>query len=250
MHQLDHLVVHGGLARPPRDVAAQLADTLTAPRKGDASVRSRWWIVLTVIVVLAVGFGGIGAALLFGATPAPESRSPDGTPSSGPGQAASFELRQVYFQESGDIARQPPLAPGPAGGGKDATRNLLRVDCQLAPRPMAPDDKVILCDTFGFRYGLGPSELSAGAVADAIALQGQTSGWVVQVTLTPDAAAVFADVTARVAALGPPLNQLAIVLNGAVVSAPRVEEPINGGALQITGDFTQDEAQALAASLV
>ena len=48
---------------------------------------------------------------------------------------------------------------------------------------------------------------------------------------------------------GPPLNQLAIVLNGAVVSAPAVQEPISGGVLQITGSFTQEEAEALAASL-
>ncbi len=213
-------------------------------------MRSRGWVVVTVVVVLAVVFAGLGAALFMGGGASEPGPTP--TPSSptlGPGQATSFELRQVYFQESGKIQRKPPIAPGPAEGGKDATGDLLRIDCSFAPLPTAPTDKVILCDSFGFRYGLGPSELPADAVADAVALRGTDGGWAVQVSLTDQAASVFADVTKRVSQLGPPLNQLAIVLNGAVVSAPVVQEPINGGVLQITGDFTQSEAEALASSL-
>jgi preprotein translocase subunit SecD len=206
---------------------------------------------VTVVVVLAVVFAGLGAALLVGggaSEPAP-TPSPTG-PTPGAGQAAKFELRQVLFQESGGIKRKPPLRPGPAEGGADATRDLLRVDCDLQPRPTAPDDNVILCDSFGFRYGLGPSELSGGGVADAVALQGEaTDDWFVSVTLTEEAAATFEDVTKRVSVLGPPLNQLAIVLNDAVVTAPVVQEPIKGGELQISGTFTQAEAEALATAL-
>ena len=146
-------------------------------------------------------------------------------------------------------ARAPPLRPGPAKGGKDATGDLLRIDCNLPPRPTSPDDNVILCDSLGFRYGLGPSEVPADGVAEAIALQGAFDDWVVQVTLTDAAASVFEDVTKRLSTLGPPLNQLAIVLNGAVVSAPAVQEPIKGGVLQITGKFTQADAEALATAL-
>ena len=218
-------------------------------------MRSRGWVVVTVIVVLAVVFAGLGAALLMGggASETDSTPSPSGAPSGaapGAAEATSFELRQVYFQESGGIQRKPPLRPGPAKGGKDATGDLLRIDCDLQPRPTAPDDNVILCDSFGFRYGLGPSELSGGGVADAIALQGQASSdWTVQVTLTAEAAATFEDVTRRVSAFGPPLNQLAIVLNDAVVTAPVVQEPIKGGVLQINGRFTQAEAEALATAL-
>jgi len=209
-------------------------------------VRSRGWVAVTVVVILAVAFAGLGAALVVGggsdqgATPSPSQS--EVTP-------GIFELRQVLFQESGETQRRPPLPPGPAEGGKNATRDLLRIDCDLPARPMAADDNVILCDSFGFRYGLGPSELPAGAVDQAIALQGQAGDWVVQVRLDAGAAKTFAEVTKRVSALGPPLNQLAIVLNGAVVSAPAVQEPISGGVLQITGSFTQQEAEALAASL-
>lgn len=215
-------------------------------------MRSRGWVVVTVVLILALVFAGVGAALLAGGG---SGTAPEPSASSGPaplpslGKAASFELRQVYFQESGQLQRRPALRPGPAEGGNNATGDLLRVDCNLEPRPMVADDKVILCDSLSFRYGLGPSELPPDAVADALALQGAFDDWVVQVTLTDEAASVFEDLTKRVSAAGPPLNQLAIVLNGAVVSAPAVQEQIKGGVLQITGSFTQVDAEALAASL-
>ena len=43
-----------------------------------------------------------------------------------------------------------------------------------------------------------------------------------------------------------PQNQVAIVLDGVVVSAPRINEAILGGSAQITGSFSQLEAQDLA----
>jgi len=44
-----------------------------------------------------------------------------------------------------------------------------------------------------------------------------------------------------------PTKQLAIVLDGKVISAPTVQEPVfSGGNVQITGDFTEKEAKQLA----
>ena len=42
---------------------------------------------------------------------------------------------------------------------------------------------------------------------------------------------------------------IAIVLDGNIISAPNVNEPILGGRCSITGDFTQEEAQLLAAQI-
>ena len=53
-------------------------------------------------------------------------------------------------------------------------------------------------------------------------------------------------VTIAVVDLPQPQNQVAIVLDGVVVSAPRINEAILGGQAQITGSFTQLEAQDLA----
>lgn len=207
-------------------------------------------------LVLLFGIGGRIVTMSVSedqpaATPTPSDSAPtDDVPWTEPASGSTFELRQVLFQESGQTVNDPPRAPGPDAGGPKATERLLRTDCDLRPRPAERDDLLIACDVLGFRYGLGPSELPADAVADAAAVTASDGSWVVQVSLTPDAADAFAQVTGRVSAMQPPLNQLAIVLNGVVVSAPAVQEPIAGGELQVTGQFTQRDAEALASALV
>ena len=52
--------------------------------------------------------------------------------------------------------------------------------------------------------------------------------------------------TSRLAGQASPQNQAAIVLDGLVYSAPRVNEAINTGNAQITGNFSQAEASDLA----
>src|SRR3954471_5543768 len=137
-------------------------------------MRSRRWVWVTVVVILAVVAVGIGAALVI-----PTDESSDAAPqaSASPSSSASviegvFQLRQVLFQETGKIQLKPPIRPGPAEGGKHATRDLLRVDCGLKSRPMQDADNVILCDADGFRYGLGPSALPAAPVTSAKPEQG------------------------------------------------------------------------------
>jgi SecD/SecF fusion protein len=44
-------------------------------------------------------------------------------------------------------------------------------------------------------------------------------------------------------------RQIAMVIDGAVYSAPYVQEPISGGSTQITGNFTKQEIKELAAAL-
>lgn len=62
--------------------------------------------------------------------------------------------------------------------------------------------------------------------------------------LSGEGAAIFADHTAANSG-----KTLAIVLDKEVISAPRIDEPIPGGQGQITGNFTVDEANALAVQL-
>jgi preprotein translocase subunit SecD len=56
----------------------------------------------------------------------------------------------------------------------------------------------------------------------------------------------FANVTSRVVSLAAPQNQVAIVLDGLVVSAPRIISAITAGNAQITGNFTQTDSTDLA----
>jgi preprotein translocase subunit SecD len=64
--------------------------------------------------------------------------------------------------------------------------------------------------------------------------------------MTTKGAKAFADVTTYLYKQKAPQNQLAIALDGLVVSAPRINEPILGGNAQITGSFTPEEAKNLA----
>ena len=63
-------------------------------------------------------------------------------------------------------------------------------------------------------------------------------------TLNSDGATIFGDITRKNVG-----QMLAIVLDGVVISAPRINGPILGGAGQITGSFTEKEAFELATAL-
>ena len=56
----------------------------------------------------------------------------------------------------------------------------------------------------------------------------------------------FADITAQLAKNSQPQNEFGIVLDGEVVSSPYVSQSITGGQAEISGSFTQQEAQSLA----
>lgn len=100
-------------------------------------------------------------------------------------------------------------------------------------------------------YGLGPVAMilmpkSADAVDDA------SQGWLVQVSLPDQDAAGFGTLTQRITGEPQPKNELAIVLEGKVVSAPTVQQAITGGQLQITGGdkgFSQQDAQLIAGEI-
>ena len=79
----------------------------------------------------------------------------------------------------------------------------------------------------------------------AIDQQG-AAGWYVSLSFNNDGTKKFGDITTRVVSLPTPQNQVAIVLDGLVVSAPRINEAIVSGDAQITGSFSQAEAQDLA----
>ena len=94
---------------------------------------------------------------------------------------------------------------------------------------------------------MAPAEVLGRQVTKASSLidpQG-TSGWYVTLDFNGEGASKFGAMTTRVTTLPPPQNQAAIVLDGLVYSAPRINEPINTGTAQITGNFSQIEAQDL-----
>jgi preprotein translocase subunit SecD len=94
-------------------------------------------------------------------------------------------------------------------------------------------------------YKLGPAGVLGKDISDASALfdtQGGT-GWQVNLEMNREGARKWADLTGRLAAQQ---QQLAIVLDQRVESAPTVQEAITDGKARITGQFTEREAKDLA----
>ena len=119
-----------------------------------------------------------------------------------------------------------------------------------------PDMGHVACGENGAaKYILGPVQMTgtdlAGASSGPFFTQAGTLDGTYQVDLdfTGSGGGKFAKITSSIAQLEPPRNQFAIILDGAVLSAPRVSESITGGEAQITGSFTQEEAELLANQL-
>jgi preprotein translocase subunit SecD len=149
---------------------------------------------------------------------------------------------------------QPTAAQpeGDASGGPtpEQIAALNAFDCATI-QPGALDDPnrpLITCDREGTtRFLLGGADIVGTDITDATAgiPQGDTA-WVVNLEFSSKAADTFYQVTQELSQKTPPQNAFAIVLDGRVMSFPEVNEPIPGGRAQITGNFTQQEAQDLA----
>ncbi|MEU1178297.1 protein translocase subunit SecD [Streptomyces sp. NPDC005820] len=114
-----------------------------------------------------------------------------------------------------------------------------------------PEDPTVACGEISgvwYKYVLGPSAVAGTEIDKAKAVfdtQG-ASGWQVTMDFNSKGTKKFADITAQLAQNTQPLNEFAIVLDGDVVSSPYVQNAISGGSAQISGSFTQEEAQNLA----
>lgn len=92
---------------------------------------------------------------------------------------------------------------------------------------------------------VGPS----GIISASAASQPAQTAWTVALTLSADALRTFNDGAAQCfqRATGCPSGQMAIVIDGVVLSAPVLQAPrFEGNAFQVSGDFTEAEARNLA----
>ncbi len=107
------------------------------------------------------------------------------------------------------------------------------------------------------KYLLGPAVISGDDLADASSgptlspQTGQpTGGYQVNLQMKGgEPTAAYAAISGYMVSQPEPRNQLAVVLDNSVVSAPRFEGVIPNGQAQITGNFTADSAKALADQL-
>ena len=157
-------------------------------------------------------------------------------------------------------APAPTDASDPAYLSPEVLAAFEALDCTaegvLSGTSAAPEDQpLVTCSEDGTeKYVLGPVELQGTAIADAAFGLGQSSTgastgqWVVNIDFTSDGGRQFADVTQRLAANTGDRNRFAVVLDGLVVSAPTTTY-IPGGQAEISGNFTQESAEALSNQL-
>jgi preprotein translocase subunit SecD len=171
------------------------------------------------------------AAAAAATTPAAAATTPAAA-AADPAAAASADTPPAAVQAKYDALTCTPEQVAQGAGGADA-----------------PTDWVAACGRDGTtKYLLKPASVvgtdvksaSAGLMSSGGTTNVSTGQWMVNVNFTGSGQSKFTKLTE--ATIG---KQVAIVLDGVVQSAPSTDERISGSA-QISGSFTQSEAQDLA----
>ena len=106
------------------------------------------------------------------------------------------------------------------------------------------DGHLIAGDEEGAIYELGQLYMTGDRLRNAQTAYDQLGRSVVSIEFDSEGSELFYNATKDNVG-----RQIAMVLDGVVISAPRVNEPISGGRAQISGNFSSDEARNLAIML-
>jgi preprotein translocase subunit SecD len=174
------------------------------------------------------------------------------------GRTAELRFRPV-------LAELPPQTPQQAQAPVDDATKAAIASCdagaiqglQSVPNTNSAEDAADACVVFPSRkqeqaqprYLLGPAALTGRETSGAKSefLQGQ--GYGVTLSLKDSGQDKFNQLAQQSFQNQPPQNSVAIVLDGVVQSAPAFQEPNFPGDVQITGSFSQAEADDLASVL-
>ncbi len=202
-----------------------------------------------------------------GATAGKGKDEKDGTSTATPKASATTQGRPVSEAlkapsptptPSGSASKKPKASEtpkAPANGEAALQQQFAALDCTdpeqraSAGKSARENEPTVACSTpengFVEKYVLGPAEVNGKDVKDAGAAIDERSGqWIVNMTFTDAGSKKFQTITSRLSQQSPPQNQFAIVLDGEVTSAPRVETTLSVNA-QISGSFDQQSAQDL-----
>ncbi|SPF01197.1 protein translocase subunit SecD [Streptomyces sp. MA5143a] len=192
----------------------------------------------------------------------PESPSPTGSATS-QGRAVTDALKADPTPTpsgSGSPKASDKASPTPTPSADKATQDLeaayAKLDCS-DPKQRATagkgknDQPIIACGeeapNVWSKFLLGPVGVDGTEItkAQAILDTQNAGGWKVVMDFDSQGSKKFLDVTTKLSSQPSPQNQFAIVLDDEVVSHPEVNGPITGGKAEISGSFTQEEAQNL-----
>ncbi|WP_433238974.1 protein translocase subunit SecD [Streptosporangium sp. CA-135522] len=187
-----------------------------------------------------------------GATPAPsdkpvrKGKSP--SPSAKPSQSAAPSAQPTA------PAEDPMAGVDTTGIDPAVLKQFQALDCAKDKGQGAQDDpakQFAACSQDGSaKYVLDKAAVTGTSIDTATAGVDSTTGeWLVQLSFKGEGPNQWSKVTTTAFNSQPPRNQVAMVLDGVVISAPVIQEPITGGRAQISGSFTQVTAEELAGQL-
>jgi preprotein translocase subunit SecD len=166
--------------------------------------------------------------------------SGDSDTSLGPAVSSTVQFRVVAARYAQDTSQgQEQLGPPPP---KDLVDTMKNYDC--SSRPTVVQGLLMECDATGSVYLLN-TPLVTGSLAAATPLQIGSSGqWYVKVSFDDAATSTLSRAVDQA-----PGSDLAVVLDGKVVTAVIMDTSMKDGHIGITGDYDKTSAKQLAQQL-
>ncbi|MFG1684732.1 protein translocase subunit SecD [Nonomuraea sp. NPDC049269] len=192
-------------------------------------------------------------------------------PSATPSAAATPKAKETPKAEKTKDGKATP-APTPTPSGqptqdgapaintqgidKDVLAQFNKLDCS-DPKNRGqgvqddPAKQFAACESDGsLKYVLDVAKVVGTDINTASAgVQQGTTQWLVQLDFKSQGATAWSKLTSTAYNSQAPRNQVAVVLDGVVITAPNIIGPIPGGRAEITGGFTQQSATELADQL-
>lgn len=122
-----------------------------------------------------------------------------------------------------------------------AASNQVALEFRLAAEESSPGLEEMVFEPTGEHFYLHHEVLLNQADVDSAAAVWREERWEVELFFTPEGAQKFAELTEQ--NLG---RRCGMVLDGKLLSAPRIMAPIKSGRALITSDFTEAEARRIA----
>ncbi|MEU9333464.1 protein translocase subunit SecD [Streptomyces sp. NPDC048290] len=200
-----------------------------------------------------------------------ESASPSADSSASPSSSATSQGRAVTDalkadetpSASASSSASDAASPSPSASESAATDADTKLQAEYAALNCAdpdqrteagqgakPEQSTVACGQDGGvwnKFLLGPVGVDGTEIdkAEAIFDTQSAAGWKVVMDFNSAGAKKFADITGTLASQTSPMNEFAIVLDDEVVSHPYVSTAITGGNAEISGSFTQEQAESL-----
>ena len=162
------------------------------------------------------------------------------------GQTAKLSIRPVLFAGNALTSNGSVVFPEYIDAQSRSSFETLDCNSEITSSMDDPQKSLFSCDEGkGTKFILGASKVEGSQVDSAQFSLDNSLGWITTISFDRVGQAYFGELTTKIASLPSPRNQIAIVLDGKVVTAPRVDGPLTGGTVSIYGSFTREYASGL-----